>query len=212
MVAVLAQAQELLDYVRPFRIGSGRLPQHRELKTIESLLGSLEKQNPTALLETAFERVAGTWQCVFTTSSFVLGLDSFPLLRTSAVYQHVVVHPGRKTGHYFNIAELSRGNSVKCVCGEHAGIRPSPSDPTRIDVGYEWFYFGWRLRSPYEGHAMLGDELETGRFPKHVRLPFHACGWQAIVYLDDEIRVVEGSKGGLFVLVKCHPENPTPWK
>jgi hypothetical protein len=204
LVPVVAEGQELLDYVRPFRIGSGRLPGDRELKTIESLVGGLEKRNPTPVLETAFERVAGTWECVFTTSRFVLGLDNFPFLRTSAVYQQVIVHPGKKTGHYFNIAELSRGNAVKCVCGERAGIRPSQSHPTRMDVGYEWFYFGWRLRSPYEGHGMVGDELEIGRLPRHVRLPFHACGWQASLYLDDEIRIVQGSKAGLFVLVKCH--------
>jgi hypothetical protein len=202
-VPVRTEVQELLDYVGPFRIGSGQMPGKEELKSIESLVACLEKRNPTPVLETAFERVAGTWECVFTTSRFVLGLDSFPFLRTSAVYQQVIVHPGQKTGRYFNIAELSRGNRVKCVCGEHAGIRPSQSHPTRMDVGYEWFYFGWRFRSPYEGHRMAGNELECGLLPKHLRLPFHACGWQEILYLDDEIRVVRGSKGGLFVLVKC---------
>jgi PAP_fibrillin len=203
-VALLSKGQELLNYLRPFRIGSGRLPQAGELKAIECLIRDLEKRNPTPEIKTAFERVAGTWECVFTNSRFVLGLDNLPFLHTSAVYQQVIVHPGKKAGHYFNIAELSCGNTVKCVCGEYAGIRPSEFHPTRLDVQYEWFYFGWRFRLPYEGHGMLADELEASRLPKHLRLPFHACGWQATSYLDDELRIVQGSQGGLFVLVKCH--------
>jgi hypothetical protein len=198
----LAEGQELLDYVQPFRIGSGRLPVDGELKAIESLAQELEKRNPTPVLEAAFERVAGMWECIFTTSRFVLGLDKFPFLRTSAVYQRVIVHPDGKTGHYFNIAELSHGNAVKCVCGEYAGIRPSEFHFTRMDVGYEWFYFGWRPQSAYEGYERVADELETGGLPTHVRLPFSACGWQTILYLDDDLRIIEGSKGGLFVLVK----------
>jgi hypothetical protein len=200
---VLAEARELLECVRPFRIGSGRQPGDAELTAIESLARELEKRNPTPVLETAFERVAGMWECVFTTSRFVLGLDKFPLMRTSAVYQQVIVHPGGKTGHYFNVAELSRGAAVKFVCGECASIRPSDSHPTRMNVGYDWFYFGWRLRAAYEGHETLAEELERGRVPKHVRLPFHVAGWQEILYLDESLRIVQGSKSGLFVLVKC---------
>jgi PAP_fibrillin len=203
-VAVLSKGQELLKHLRPFRIGTGRLPQAGELKAIESLIGDLEKRNPTPEIKNAFERVAGTWQCVFTNSRFVLGLDNFPFLRTSAVYQQVIVHPGKKAGHYFNIAELSLGNTVKCVCGEYAGIRPSKLQPTRLDVQYEWFYFGWRFRSPYEGHGIVADELEAGCLPKHLRLPFRASGWQSMLYLDDALRIVQGSQGGLFVLVKCY--------
>jgi hypothetical protein len=44
-------------------------------------------------------------------------------------------------------------------------------------------HFGWRLRAAYEGHENVADELETGRLPKHIRLPFHAGGWQEILYL-----------------------------
>jgi hypothetical protein len=201
-VPMLSKGQELLDYMRPFRIGSGRLPQSGELKSLRSLVSDLERRNPTPMLGSAFERVAGTWECVFTTSRFVLGLDNLPFLRMSAVYQQVVVHPGQKTGHYFNIAELSRGNAVRCVCGEYASIRPSEAHRTRLEVQYEWFYFGWRIR-PYEGHRMVAEQLEAGRLPNYVRLPFHACGWQSTLYLDDDLRIVEGSKCGLFVLVKC---------
>jgi hypothetical protein len=202
-VPMLAEGQELIDYVRLFRIGSGRVPGHVELKAIESLVDGLKKRNPTPVLETDFGRMAGTWECVFTTSRFVLDLDKFPFVHTSAVYQQVIVHPGKQTGHYFNVAELARGNAVKCICGECASIRPSDSHPTRMDVRYQWFYFGWRLRVAYEGHERLADELETGRLPKHIRLPFHAGGWQEILYLDDSLRIVRGSKSGLFVLVKC---------
>jgi hypothetical protein len=200
---VMSKVEELLDFVRPFRVGSGRLPGAGELKIIESLVGELEKQNPTPVLTEAFERVAGMWECVFTSSRFVLGLDSIPLVRTSAVYQQVIVDRGGKTGHYFNIAELSRAGAVKCVCGEYANIRPSESHADRLEVQYEWFYFGMRILPAYEGHAAVADELETGRLPRHFRLPFHGYGWQSTVYLDDRLRIVHGNKGGMFVLVKC---------
>jgi hypothetical protein len=199
---LLSKREELLDYVRPFRLGSGRLPKDRELKIIESLVDDLERQNPTPLLRTAFERLAGMWECVFTSSRFVLGLNNLPLVRASAVYQQVTVHPDGNTGHYFNIAELSRGSTVKCVCGEYATIRPSESHAARLDVRYEWFYFGWRLLSPYEGHGIVADELERGQLSSRFRLPFHRRGWQSTVYLDDHLRVVKGSEGGLFVLAK----------
>jgi hypothetical protein len=201
-VPMLSKGQELLDYLRPFRIGSGRLPQSEEVMALRSLVSDLQKRNPTPVLGSAFERVAGTWECVFTTSRFVLGLDNLPFLRMSAVYQQVVVHPSRKTGHYFNIAELSRGNAVRCVCGEYASIRPSESHFTRLEVQYEWFYFGWRIRR-YEGHRMVAEQLKPGKPRNSVRLLFRVWGWQSTLYLDDDLRIVEGSKGGLFVLVKC---------
>jgi hypothetical protein len=201
--SLLSAGQDLLHYLRPFRLGSGRLPTDGELKSIEVLVGDLQKRNPTPVLGAAFERVAGMWECVFTSSRFVLGLDHLPLVRVSAVYQNVTVHPDGKMGHYFNIAELSRGAAVRYVCGEYAKIRPSDSHPARMDVQYEWFYVGWRVSSPYEGHRAAADELEEGRLSRAFRLPFRACGWQSTVYLDDRLRVVNGSKGGLFVLVKC---------
>ena len=199
---VLSRAQELLQYAQPFRIGSGRLPGASELKVIDSLIGNLEERNPTPVLKNAFERLTGMWECVFTSSRFVLDLDYIPFVSTSAVYQQVIVHRDAKTGHYFNIAELSHGDSVKCVCGECASIRPSESHAVRLNVQYEWFYFGWRLMSAYEGHQRVADELGADGLAKSFRLPFRGCGWQSTVYLDDHLRIVRGNKGGIFVLVK----------
>src|SRR5215472_13319348 len=113
---------ELLECVRSFRLGSGRLPSGAELRKIESLAWELENENPTPKLKDAFDRLAGMWECIFTTSRFVLGLDRIPFVRVSAAYQRVIVDADGRTGHYFNIAELSRGGGVKCVCGEYASI------------------------------------------------------------------------------------------
>ena len=203
---VLSKTDELLEYVRPFRIGSGRLPADAELKTIEAMAIELEKENPTSELAGGFDRLAGMWECIFTSSRFVLGLDHLPLVRTSAVYQYVVVDSGAETGYYFNIAELSWRGAVKCVCGEYANIRASEVHVLRLDVQYEWFYFGLRALSPYEGHIAVADELETGSRPSCVRLPFRGFGWQSTLYLSDRLRVVRGNKGGLFVMIKCDSE------
>ena len=201
-MTVQSKTTELLEYVRPFRIGWGRLPSVAELSRIELLASELEKENPTLALEGDFERLAGMWECIFTSSRFVLGLDRIPFVRTSAVYQRVTVDSGSKTGRYWNIAELSRGGAVKCVCGEYATIRLSEVDALRLDVQYEWFYFAVRISPAYEGHPAFADELETGRHRGCIRLPFHGLGWQSTLYLSDTLRIVRGNKGGLFVMIK----------
>ena len=199
---VESKTEELLACVRPFRLGSGRLPSTTELGRIELLAGEIAKENPTPKLERAFDRLAGMWECIFTSSRFVVGLDRIPFVRTSAVYQQVVIETGGTNGHYFNIAELSRGGAVKCVCGEYATVRPSEFDDVRLDVQYQSFYFELRVSSAYEGHVAFADGLETGRNGGHLRLPFHQRGWQSILYLSDRLRVVRGNQGGIFVMVK----------
>ena len=199
---VMSKADELLNYVRPFRVGSGRLPSVADSKTIERLAHGLKQENPAPALDQSLGCLAGLWECIFTSSRFVLGLDRMPFVRTSAVYQQMVIHPDGRTGHYFNIAELSRGGAVKCVCGEFATVRSSQSHLDRLEVQYEWFYFAMRVLSRYEGHVALAGELQAQELPRSVRLPFHGCGWQSTLYLDGRMRVVEGNKGGLFILLK----------
>jgi hypothetical protein len=192
---------ELLAYIQPFCVGTRHQPGIQEMKRVEALVDALQKENPTPDLRIGFSRVQGTWRCVFTTSRYVLGLDRLHLVRLSAVYQSVFVYPDGITGHYFNIAELSRGARVRAACGEYANVQLSDAVPGRLEVQYQWFYFAIRAWSRYEGHRTLSDHLETGAVRTCVRLPFHKVGWQSILYLDDDLRIVRGSEGGLFVLV-----------
>jgi len=194
--------QELLAFVRPFRLRSGRNPHERDMRRLNVLLEHLAIENPTPSLRNAFQKVAGFWECVFTTSRFVLDLDKLPGVTLSGVYQCVAADPKLCTGHYYNIAELSRGAKVRVVCGEFAAIRPSQVDPVRMDVDYEWIYFAMRILSAYEGPRKIAVDLENDRLRRRVRFPFHRSGWQSILYLDDELRVVRGSQDGLFVLVR----------
>jgi PAP fibrillin len=198
---VNSSSQVLLDFVHPFRPGSGRFPQQSDLRTINTLIENLAVENPTPVLRTAFQQVAGLWQCVFT-SRFVLDLGRIPGLKLSGVYQSVIIDPNLNTGHYFNIAELVRGEKVKGVCGEFASICPSQFDPVRIDVQYHWFYFAFRIMARYEGYQTVAVELQRNRLARQVRLPFHRSGWQSIIYLDDRLRVLRGNHGGVFVLAK----------
>src|SRR5215471_18321512 len=180
---VESRTEELVAYLQPFRLGSGRMPGVPELRRIESLAVELEHENPTPNLKDASDRLAGMWECIFTSSRYVLGLDRIPFVHVSAAYQRIIIDPGGKTGHYFNVAELSRGRAVKCVCGEYASICPSEFDAFRLDVQYEWFYFGLRVSSAYEGHAALVEDLEAGDHRGYLRLPFHGRGWQSTVCL-----------------------------
>lgn len=199
-MTVSSRKSELLACIEPFHAGSGCQPHAVEMKRLLALIHDLEEQNPPNL-EAGFSRIAGMWKCIFTTSRFVLGLDRIPAVQRSAIYQKVIVHADGKTGHYFNIAELSRGGMVRGACGEYASIQLSGAEPGRVDVQYHWFYFAFRVLSRYEGHESLSDGLETGHAPRLIRLPFHKAGWQSIAYLDDDLRIVRGSEGGLFVLV-----------
>ena len=193
--------RELLTWLEPFHVGSGRQPAAEEMNQIRTLIRALATENPIPNVAAAFSRIAGMWKCIFTTSRFVLGLDHLRIVRLSAVYQNVVVHPGGKTGHYFNIAEMSRG-TVRTVCGEYASIQPSGTKPSRLDVQYQWFYLAVRVFSSYEGQESLSHALETDRVPRSIRLPFRKPGWQSIKYLDERLRIVCGNEGGMFVMVR----------
>jgi hypothetical protein len=193
---------ELIASLEQFQVGSGRLPGTGEMGRLNDLIAGLARENPTPILKTGIGRLAGMWKCIFTNSHFVLGLNKLPMVNLSAVYQNVVVHADCTSGHYINIAELSRGAAVRTACGEYAEIHTSATEPGRIDVQYQWFYFAIRVLSPYEGHRSLCNRLELGCLPRHIRVPFQKPGWQTILYLDDDLRVVCGNNGGIFVLVK----------
>jgi hypothetical protein len=199
---VTSPKQAVLEFVDPFRLGSRRRPHESDLRALDALIGRLATDNPTPGFWNVFQKTAGFWECVFTTSRFVLDLDKLPGLKLSGVYQSVAIDADLRGGHYFNIAELTRGGKVKGVCGEFAAIRPSQVDPGRIDVEYEWIYFAMRLISDYEGPRAVAVGLESNRLRHRMRIPFHRSGSQSILYLDDELRVVRGNQGGLFVLVK----------
>jgi hypothetical protein len=199
---VSSARSELLAYLEPFHIGSGRQPDAREMERLQALIRDLTKENPLPDIETGFIRLAGLWRCIFTNSRFVLGLNRLGVARLSAVYQSVVIDPDGKAGHYFNIGEMSRADKVRGACGEYAKIHPSGAGPGRVDVHYQWFYAAFRVWSPYEGSRSLSDRLETGRVRRKIRLPFQKTGWQWNAYLDDGLRVVFGSEGGIFVLLR----------
>jgi hypothetical protein len=194
--------KELLDSVKPYTFGSERFPTPPELKEIERLIRLLERENPHPVLKESFGYLEGLWKCLFTSSRYVLNLNKVPLVNLSAVYQQVFINQARNAGHYLNIAELSRGPVVKMACGEYAAIKPSGSEANRIEVQYNYFYFAIRLLFAYEGCGSLVSGLENNRLRHSIRLPFHKFGWQLTVYLDDDLRIVYGNNGGIFVLIK----------
>jgi hypothetical protein len=201
---VSSHKQAVLEFVDSFRLGSRRSPRESDLRALDALIERLAADSPTPAFRNLFQQIPGFWECVFTTSRFVLDLDKLPGLTLSGVYQSVAIDADLRSGHYFNIAELTRGGKVKSVCGEFAAIRPSQVDPVRIDVEYQWIYFAMRMILEYEGPRAVAAGLESNRLRRRMRIPFHRSGWQSILYLDDELRVVRGNQGGLFVLVRQH--------
>ncbi len=194
--------RDLLDFISPFQIGSGRIPTPTELSQIERLVSNLELSHPKLTLSQSFPLLEGMWHCLFTSSPYVLGLDKIPLVKLSGVYQRVYLGSTPDVGHYFNIGELSHGSSVKLVCGEFAHIEASATAHNRIDLRYDYFYFAPRITQSYEGHFLLADSLQANRLARSMQFPFKKPGWQSIIYLDSHLRVVQGNEGGLFVLTK----------
>ena len=193
---------KLLDSVKPYDFGSKQFPTLQELKEIERLISELEQENPHPVLKESFGYLEGLWKCLFTSSRYVLDLNKIPLVNLSAVYQQVYIDQTKNAGHYLNIAELSRGPMVKMACGEYAAIKPSGSEANRVEVQYNYFYFAIRLLFAYEGCGSLISGLENNQLHHSVRLPFHKFGWQLTIYLDDDLRIVYGNNGGIFVLIR----------
>jgi hypothetical protein len=200
MPVITSAKSELLESIEPFSIRTGRLPGSHDMKRIGRLVIELENEGHSRI---DLARVGGLWECVFTTSRFVLGLDKFPMLRLSAVHQDVTIANDGAAGSYFNIAELIRADRVRVLCGEYAIISRSPSHLQMIDVRYQWFYFAIRALKPYEGHQTAAACLRSGDLRNCLRVPFHKAGWQRNTYVDDELRIVRGNEGGLFLLKRC---------
>lgn len=193
--------QQLLDFVTPFSFGSERTLTHYDRNMLDELVRALVQQAPELDLTESFSLLEGTWTCVYTNSRYVLGLNKMPFVNLSGVYQKVYIEHDN-AGHYFNIGELSHSSSVRLACGEYAYIHASPTEPGRIDVQYRYFYFAMRLLSTYEGHENLASGLEVNRLRRSFRLPFNKSGWQTVVYLDNDMRIVYGNEGGVFILTK----------
>jgi hypothetical protein len=197
-----SRRSELLAYIEPYHVGTGRQPDSSGFDTLRALIRSLAEHNPNPEISAAFPQLAGLWRCLFSSSRFVLGLNKLRVAELSSVYQYVVIDPSGKTGYYFNIGEMSRSRNVCGACGEYAAMQPSDTEADRLQVQYQWFYAAFRVWSEYEGAKLLAARLGAGSVPNGIRVPFHKAGWQQNVYLDDEMRVVLGSEGGIFVLVR----------
>jgi hypothetical protein len=199
---ITSKRNELLDYIEPFQVGAGRLPDSTGLAHLQTLIENLTAESPAPDIGSAFPQLAGLWRCLFTNSRFVLGLNRLRVAQLSAVYQYIVIDVGTGKGHYFNIAEMSRNKKVRAACGEYAMIQPSGLDPDRLEVQYQWFYAAVRIWSSYEGARCLASRLENGHVPRKIRVAFHKAGWQRHGYMDEDLRIVYGSEGGIFVLVR----------
>src|SRR5215467_14485387 len=99
---ITSKRSELLDYIEPFQVGSGRLPDSKGMEHLQTLIDNLTIENPAPDIGAAFPKLAGLWRCRFTNSRFVLGLNRLRVARLSAVYQHVVIDAAGRTGHYLN--------------------------------------------------------------------------------------------------------------
>jgi hypothetical protein len=195
-------AEDLVALASRFSFERGEVDAEARAR-IEEAVQTLAREHPPPPVRERFHLLDGDWRCLFTDSRHVLGLNGVPLLRLRSVCQRVVVNVGGAEGGSFNIGELTRGPTVRLVCGEHARLRPSADHEDRVDLEYTSFYFAPRPFRPYEGARALGDALAAGTLRGSFRLPFRKPGWQRYVYLDRRLRVLYGNNGGLFVLARA---------
>jgi hypothetical protein len=118
--------------------------------------------------------VDGSWQLVFTRNS-----NDAPKVQAAFSFNKGYQNFDTKECTFRNIAELY-GKRVQLIAD--VSYRPDPEIPSRLisDIVYAGLHLG----------------------PLKIPLPLRATGWLEFVYLDSELRVTRGNRGGLFVHIR----------
>ncbi|KKI99914.1 PAP/fibrillin family protein [Prochlorothrix hollandica] len=172
-------------------------PAQRDL--ILEQVAQLERRNPTRNATRATSLLEGNWRLLYTTSSELLSSDRLPLVQLGQVYQCIRT----RSGQVFNIAELKAsplpGGLISVVA------RFEVTNNQRLTVGFERFVVGLRTLLGYQDPSQWIEEL--GRDRRFLGLDLRLKsgdrqGWIDVTYLDENLRIVRGNEGSVFVLSK----------
>jgi hypothetical protein len=169
-----------------------------ERQAIWALAAQLEDRNPTPE-PLAADDLAGDWQLIYTSSSELLGLDRWPLLKSGPIYQ--CIRP--QTQSVYNVAELYGIPFCEGLVSVVASFQPVTQ--RRVNVQFERAIIGLQRLCGYQSPAQWLAKIETGQ--KFLPLDFAITrreteAWLEVTYLDHDLRISRGNQGNLFILTK----------
>lgn len=170
----------LLDVVAPLDEGVVVLGNKKRQDEIEEYIHAVEDMNPTENPASS-ELNNGVWTVAYCTSSQVLGKDRFggDLVKNVNGTNCQMVDLTRKKGK--NSVVVSIANLWKFEYGVEANLRVKL--PKRILVSFSKFILG----------------------PIQLPAPSRFKSWLDVTYLDNDMRILRGASGNVFVLVKSTP-------
>jgi len=177
----------------------GLLATESEKQAILGAIAQLEERNPTPRPIEASELLNGDWQLLYTTSSGLLNIDRFPLLKLGQIYQSIRV----KTSSVYNIAEIYGLPYLEGLVSVAAEFEPLSEK--RVQVKFKRSILGLQRLISYQSPASFIDQIESNK--KFTAISFaidsrEQQGWLDITYLDSDLRIGRGNEGSVFVLAK----------
>ncbi len=177
----------------------GLLATESEKQAILGTIAQLEERNPTPRPIEASELLNGDWRLLYTTSSGLLNIDRFPLLKLGQIYQSIRV----KTSSVYNIAEIYGLPYLEGLVSVAAEFEPLTE--RRVQVKFKRSILGLQRLISYQSPASFIDQIESNQ--KFTAISFaidsrNQQGWLDITYLDSDLRIGRGNEGSVFVLAK----------
>jgi hypothetical protein len=206
----------------------GVLANPTDRQAILALAAQLEDRNPTPH-PLASTDLAGDWQLLYTSSTELLGLDRFPLVKLGPIYQ--CIRP--QTQRVYNVAELYGVPWCEGLVSVVASFRPATEPATgtgsssgqtpdqtsgqtsgkRVVVQFERAIIGLQRIYGYQSPSQWVSKIEAGQrffpldFPIQPRTGTGTgtgkeAAWLETTYLDQDLRISRGNQGNLFILSK----------
>ncbi|WP_009630980.1 PAP/fibrillin family protein [Synechocystis sp. PCC 7509] len=177
----------------------GLLATEPEKVAILGAIAQLEERNPTSSPVEASELLEGDWRLLYTTSSGLLNIDRFPLLKLGQIYQSIRV----QTSSIYNIAEIYGLPYLEGLVSVAAKFEPLSQ--RRVQVKFKRSILGLQRLISYQSPASFIQQIEQGQ--KFAAVDFaldsrEQQGWLDITYLDNDLRIGRGNEGSVFVLTK----------
>ena len=173
-----------------------------EQQAILAAITELELRNPHPRpLTTAIDLLAGDWRLLYTSSQSLLGIDRFPFVKLSNIYQ--CIRP--TTSAVYNIAEVT--SLVPGLNGLVAIVaRLTIVTDSRVNVQFNRSLIGLQRLLDYSDPHRVITKIENGQKFTAIDLPIDRPGkdpaWLEVTYLDDDLRISRGNEGSVFVLTK----------
>ncbi len=177
----------------------GLLATEPEKQAILIAIALLEERNPTPRPVEALELLEGDWRLLYTTSSGLLNIDRFPLLKLGQIYQSIRV----QTSSVYNIAEIYGLPYLEGLVSVTAQFEPLSE--RRVQVKFQRSILGLQRLISYQSPTTFIQQVEQGQ--KFTALDFaldsrEQQGWLDVTYLDSDLRIGRGNEGSVFVLAR----------